>query len=173
MEVRRKTVYRCLVPYCNIDTRLYLLRPCSQRVTLSLWCESQILGSRTAAGVAVMMHVSAECGQTKTIGEWANHVGSMLLIFSWQWCRCDYCHRSLSRIFTKFWLNEFQNYSRDRGKNSHHSFRMTPRQDLTHRVMLNNHVSARWSSMCQCLGLTSLGDSHPLATRHSHESVRY
>ena len=37
---------------------LCVLRPCSQRVTLSLRCESQILGSRTAASVAITMPVS-------------------------------------------------------------------------------------------------------------------
>ena len=42
-------------------------------------------------------------------------------------------------------------------------------QDYTHRVMLNNCVSARWSSMYLYLALISLRDSQPLATRHSHE----
>ena len=43
------------------------------------------------ASLSQIIHVTAsECGQTqtKTNSEWVNHVGSMLLIFSWQWCRC-------------------------------------------------------------------------------------
>ena len=50
-EVRRKAASWCLVPYW------LTLRPCSQKVTLSLWCESRILGSRTAVSVAITMHV--------------------------------------------------------------------------------------------------------------------
>ena len=43
------------------------LRPCSQRVTPYLRCESRILGSRTAASIAIMIHVTAsECGQIQT-----------------------------------------------------------------------------------------------------------
>ena len=61
-EVRRKAASRCLVPYW------LTLRPCSQRVTLSLWYESRILGSRPSASDAITMHVTAsECGQTLTV----------------------------------------------------------------------------------------------------------
>ena len=57
--------------------------------------------------------------------------------------------------------------------NSHCSLGMRPRQDYTHRGMLNDCVSARWSPMCQYSALTLFGDSHPLATRHSRESERH
>ena len=50
---------------------------------------------------------------------------------------------------------------------------MRPRQDYTHHVMLNDCVNARWSPMCQYSALTSLEDSHPLATAYSPESVRH
>ena len=44
---------------CLTDSQLCVLRPCSQRVTLSLQCEIWILGSRTAASVAITKHVTA------------------------------------------------------------------------------------------------------------------
>ena len=95
--------------------------PRSQRVTLSLWCESRILGSRTAVSVTIditLYMTASECGliQTKTNGEWTNHSGSLLLMFSWQWCRREYCHNIL---LTVFWLNPVQNYSRDQDKITH------------------------------------------------------
>ena len=139
MEVRRKAAYRCLVPYWM---QLCVLRPCSQKMTLSLQCESQILGSKTAANVAITMLVTeSECGQTqtKTYGEWANHVGSMLLILLWQWCRCKCCHSSSPRIFT----NGSTSYEMtpETLANSHHSLGMRPRKDYTDSVMLNDCVS--------------------------------
>ena len=95
-EVRRKAASWYLGPYS------LTVWPCSQRVTLSLWYESRILGSRTVASVTITIHVTvSECGQTqtKTNSEWANHAGSMLLMFSWQWCRCKCCHSFSLRIF--------------------------------------------------------------------------
>ena len=76
IQVRSKAAYWCLVPYWLTTVCVEAL---SQRVTLSLRCESQILGSRTVASIATTMHMtSSECGQTqtKTNGEWTN-----------QWCR--------------------------------------------------------------------------------------
>ena len=55
--------------------------------------------------------------------------------------------------------------SRDTSKYSPYSLGTRPRQDYTHRVMLNNCVSAHWSPMYQYLALTSLRDSHPLQSR--------
>ena len=55
-----------------------------RKVTLTLPCESRILGSRAAVSVTIMKHVPAsQCSltQTKTNSDWANHSGSMLLIF--------------------------------------------------------------------------------------------
>ena len=46
-------------------------------------------------------------------------------------------------------------------------------KDYTHRVTLYDHVSARWSHLCQFLTLTSLWDSHSLPTRHSRESLMH
>ena len=37
------------------DSGLCVLRPCSQRMTVPQRCESQMLGSRTAASVAIVM----------------------------------------------------------------------------------------------------------------------
>ena len=59
------------------------------------------------------------------------------------------------------WLNHLQNYSRVTSKYSPQSWNET-----THRVMLNDCVSARWSLMYQYLALTSLRDSYLLPTRH-------
>ena len=56
-----------------------MLRPCSQKVTQSLQCESWMLGSRTAVSVAITNYACDSQTQTKTNGEWANHAGSMLL----------------------------------------------------------------------------------------------
>ena len=70
-EVRRKVAYQCIVPY----QWLCVLRPCSQRMTLSLWCESQISKSQTAAILTITIYVAAnEWGQTQTQpnGEWGN-----------------------------------------------------------------------------------------------------
>ena len=53
--------------------------------------------------------------------------------------------------------------------NTHRSLGTRPRLDYTHRVMLNDFVSARWSPMYQYLALTSLRDGHPLPTRHIRE----
>ena len=58
-----------------------MLRPCNQKVTLSLRCESRILGSRTAASVAITNCACDSQTQTKTNGEWANHVDFTLLGF--------------------------------------------------------------------------------------------
>ena len=44
-------------------------------------------------------------------------------------------------------------------------------QANTHRVMLNDCVSARWSPMHQYLALTLPRDSHPLPTRHICELI--
>jgi len=85
---------------CLIDSRICVLRPCSQRTLYTFHCESRILGSRNAAKVAIMMHLTAsECGQTQTKAncEWANHVGSVVLMFLWQWCRYE---NFSQRIFT-------------------------------------------------------------------------
>ena len=154
-----------------------MLRPCSQSVALSLRYESQILGYRTAASVTIMMHVTvSECGQihTKTNGEWANHAGSYapdqadVLVTVMQ---MECCHSSSPRIFIKG-LTSYKT-TPETLANNHHSLRLRPRQDFTHRVMLNNCVSAHWSLMCHYLALTSLRDIHSLATRHSRESVRH
>ena len=106
-EARRKAAYQCLVPYCNINPRLCLLRPCNWTDSI-LWCESQALGSRIVACVAVTICMSAsECGQTqtKTNGEWAHYAALC------SWCSADsdtdamYCHSSLPRIFANGSMN--------------------------------------------------------------------
>ena len=48
-------------------------------MTQSLRCESQILGSRTAASITVITYACDSQTQTTTNGEWANHVDSVLL----------------------------------------------------------------------------------------------
>ena len=92
-EVRKKATYRCLVRYWLMNVCAEVLKA---KVTLSLRCESHILGSRTAA----MQVTASECRhtQTKINGEQANYARSMLLM-SWQWCRCECCHCSLPKIF--------------------------------------------------------------------------
>ena len=87
------------------------------------------------------------------VSAWANHVGSMLLE-----CLDSDADTSVVIVLLQ-WLNQLQNYT-------HRSLVTRPRQDYTHRVMLNDCVSARWSPMYQYLALTSLRDSHPLPTRH-------
>ena len=127
---------------CLIDSWLCVLRPCSQRVTLPLQCESWILGSRTAVSVTVMMHVTAWPVSTKTNGEWGNHAGSMVLMFSWQWYRCKCCHNFSPRT------------------SGSTSYKTTPKTeiDYTHGVMLN---SAHWSPVYTYLALTSPRDNQP------------
>ena len=144
-------------------SRLCVLRPCSQRVTLSLQCESQILVSRTAVRVARRYHedvTASECGQTQTktnavnlglrqspfgykaqilISGVSSHFRtlvpilqrfplawnmkshrlwlgqpacSMLLTFSWQWCRCKWISHWESSPMV-------QNYSWHTVSNSH------------------------------------------------------
>ena len=75
MEVRKRAAYVCLVQLC-------VLKPCSQKITQSLWYESRILASMTAVRVAIMKHVTAsECGQTNTKnnGEWDNYAPDVLV----------------------------------------------------------------------------------------------
>ena len=70
-EVRKKTAYQC---FLSALLTKYVLRPCSQRLTVSKQCESQILPL-----IAITMLVTAsECGQTqpKTINsEWDRQAG--------------------------------------------------------------------------------------------------
>ena len=108
-----------------------------------------ILGSSSAASVAITNCACYSRRKSKTNGEWANHVGSMLLD------SLDSDADVSVVILLHQWLNQLQNYSRD----SHCSLRMRPQQDYTHYVILNT--------------LTSLRDSHPLATRHSRESIMH
>ena len=75
-EVRRKVFSALLTCEC-----MYVLRPCRQKVTLSLQCERWILGSRTAASVAIT-NCACQCDsqtQAKTSDDWAIHVGTMFL----------------------------------------------------------------------------------------------
>ena len=51
------------------------------------------------------------------------------------------------------------------------SLETRPRQEYTHRVMVNDCVIARWSPMYQYLALTLLRDSHSLPTRHIREPI--
>ena len=100
-----------------------------------------ILGSRTAVSVAITKHVTASHNsqtQTKTNSEWVSHVGSVLLIFSWEWCRYKCCHSSLPRLFANGWTS----YATT-PETLISSFGMRPRQDYTYRVMLNDCFSAR------------------------------
>ena len=100
-EVRRKAAYQRLVPYWLTAACVEAL---SQRVTLSLWYESQILGSRTA-----WLPVSVARPKPRiTVNGPTNDVGSMLLIFLWQWCKCKFCHNFLPRTF-----DYIANYSQD------------------------------------------------------------
>ena len=89
--------------------------------------------------------------------EWANHAGSMLLMLMWQWCRCEHCHSFSPRIFSKGSTNH--RTTPETLPNSHHSLEMRPRQDYTHRIMINDCVSVHWSLMCQYSTLTLFGYS--------------
>ena len=129
------------------------------------------------------VHVTARPKLRQTVSAWANHVGSMLL-------ECldsdadasvvvvilqlvSQARLSLSprvrvwpaRLFSNgsTWATNLY-YSRDTSKYSPY-LGTSPRQDYTHRVMLNDRVSARWSPMYQYLALASLRDSHPLPTK--------
>ena len=140
-----------------------VLRPCRQKGTQSLWYEPRIFGSRTAASVAIDMCMwQSDPNQDKR----ANHVGSTLL-------ECIGSDADASVVIVlRQWLNQLWNYSRDTSKiNTHRSLRTRPRQDCTHRVMLNDCISARWSPMYHYLVLTLLRDSHPLPTRHIRELI--
>ena len=132
------------------------------------------LGARAVASIAITKHVTAsQCNQTqsKTNGELANHAGSMFLVFSWQWYRCECCHGSSPRILTNGWTN--YKTTPETLANGHRSLGMRLRQDYTHCVMLNDCVSSCWSPMCRYPAFTLLRNSHPLATRHSRELVRH
>ena len=139
-------------------------RPCSQKVTLSLWCESQIFSSWTAVYVAITNYACDSQTQTnfKTNNEWANHAGSILL---------DYLDSDVDVIVViVFFANSYTSYetTSEAPAKSHRSLWKRPPQDDTHRVMLN---SAHWSRISQWLALTLLRDSHPLPTSHSPGSV--
>ena len=69
-----------------------------------------ILGSRTAASVAITNYACDIQTQTKTNGEWANHVGSMLL-----GSLDSDADESLFIVICQ-WFNQLQNYSRDTSK---------------------------------------------------------
>ena len=96
---------------------------------------------------------------------WANHVGSMLLEYlDSDAARCECCRSSSP-------MPQPYKTSPETLANTHRSLGTSPRQDYTHRVKLNDCVSARWSPMYQYLALTSLRDSHPLPTRHIREPI--
>ena len=141
-----------------------VLRLCKQNVTLSLQCESQILGSRTVASF-----VSTNCaGDSQTQPRQTVSGPAMQALPSWILLTVMQM-RVLSYLFTKGSISI--KTTPETQANSHHSLEMRPQRDYNHRVMLNN--CARWSPVCQCLTLTSLRDSHSLPTRHSHDSVMH
>ena len=126
-----------LTVFSTLLTQNCVLRPCSQRVTLTLRCKSWILEWRTAVSIAITINVtSSECGQiqTKTNGEWANHAGSMLLMFLWYWGRCECCDSFSLRIFA----NGSTTYKTTQEilVNSHCTLGLRRKQDYTHCVML-------------------------------------
>ena len=53
------SVFKCL-----IDSLMFVQRPRSQKVTLSLWCEGWILGSRTAASITITNYACDSQTQT-------------------------------------------------------------------------------------------------------------
>ena len=67
--------------WCLIELFWLMSRPCSQKVTLSMRCESWIFSSWTAVCVALTDYACDSQTQTncKTNDEWANHAGSHLL----------------------------------------------------------------------------------------------
>ena len=99
------------------------------------WLYPYNVGARSwdlGASVAITMHMTtSECGQTqtKTNGEWTNHAGSMLLMFSWQWCRWEFCHNFSPRIF----IDGSTSYKTTPKilANSQHSLGLRARQDYT------------------------------------------
>ena len=132
MEVRTKATYPCSVPYWHT---LCVLRPCSQKVTLLLQCESRILGCKTAASVTIDITMPCDSWtQTKPTNiEWANDVGFLAVMQ----------HSSSPRILD----NGSNSYviTPETLAKSHHSLGMRPWQDYTslhylwlytHRVML-------------------------------------
>ena len=74
-----------------------VLKPCSQKVTQSVQCESRILGSRTTASITIACDSQTH---TKTNGEWASHAGSMLLE-----CFDSYADASVAIVLHQ-WLNQ-------------------------------------------------------------------
>ena len=75
----------------------------------------------------------------------------------WFWCSCD--SDADTRIFHKESPPVAQPVT---------NLLPIPRQDYTHRVMLNDCVSVCWSPIIS-ISLTLLRNSHLLATRHSRE----
>ena len=93
-----------------------------------------ILLDETKLDVKKLDEMGWVSGQTQTEinGEWANHAGSMLLMFLWRWYRCLCCHSSSPRIFANGskWL-QLQNYSRDINR----SLGTRPSQYTAHTVL--------------------------------------
>ena len=127
-----------------------MLRPCSQGWPYFCYVRagSWDLGLQWALlpiSQCIWLPVSVAWYKPRQNGEWTNHLGSLLLMLSWQWCRCEYCHNILLRVF---WLNPVT------------KLLPRPKQDYTNRVMLNVCVRAHWSPMCHYWAHTLLRDSH-------------
>ena len=77
-----------------------VFRPCSQKVTLSLQCESRILGFRTAASVGITNYGCESQPKCKTmlLDSLDSDADVSVVIVLCQW------------------LNQLQNYSRDKNK---------------------------------------------------------
>ena len=89
-----------------------VVRSWSQKVTLSLQCLSQILGSRTAESISITNYASDSQTQTKTNSEWINHVGSMLP----DSLDSDADADVNVVIVLRQWLNQLRKYSGDTSK---------------------------------------------------------
>ena len=100
-------------------------------VAQSLWCESRIFGSRTAASVAITncanyVHVTATPKPRQMVSAWANQVSSMLLE----------CLDSDADATVAIVLLQMLNQLQETLENTHRSLGTRPRQDKTHCVIL-------------------------------------
>ena len=116
---------------CFIDSRLRVLRPWA--IGWLYPCDVRaIMGSRTtwaSLSRCIWLPVSVARPKPRLTGNGpTNDVGSMLLMFLWQWCRSSAldvlvtvmqiikcCHNFSPRIFAK-WLNQLHNYSQDQDR---------------------------------------------------------
>ena len=90
----------------------------------------------------------------------------------WALCSWNVLTAMQMRVLSRFFSNGSTSYKTTPETLARwRSLETRPRQEYTHRVMVNDCVIARWSPMYQYLALTLLRDSHSLPTRHIREPI--